>query len=291
MEPGPLIVIVGETGSGKSEVALDLARRFNGEIISADAWTVRKGLDIGTAKPSAGDRVEIRHHLLDVVDPCEDFTAAVFKELGVVAIDDISSRSKVPIMVGGTGLYIDAVIYNFGFLPAGDRKAREQLDSMTTEELVHIAHYQGLSTESIDTRNKRRIIRLIESNGAQPKRQQLRHNTLIIGISMEREHLRQRIEERVDGMLAQGLEKEVSFLVKQYGWGCEALKGIGYIEWCEYFAGSATKAEVRKRIISSTLNLAKKQRTWFKRNNSIHWIDNPSKAVDLATTFLNKQGI
>src|SRR5690349_18861877 len=112
-----LVVIVGETASGKSQLAMDLAERFNGEIIAADSWTVRREVNIGTAKPSLEDQQRIRHHLLDVVEPCDDFTAAVFKDLANQAIDDIAGRGKLPIMVGGSGLYIDSVLYDYGFLP------------------------------------------------------------------------------------------------------------------------------------------------------------------------------
>src|SRR5476651_1891671 len=119
----PLVVIAGETASGKSALALQLARQFNGEIICADSWTVRREADIGTAKPSAAEQALVPHHLLDVAGPDEDFTAAVFKRLANKAIKEIAGRGRLPIMVGGTGLYVDGVIYDFNFLPAGDRSA------------------------------------------------------------------------------------------------------------------------------------------------------------------------
>src|SRR5512146_3057155 len=131
-----LVVIVGETASGKSDLAVRVAKKFGGEIICADSWTVRKAVDIGTAKPTAAERTEIPHHLLDIAEPCEDFTAAVFKRLANEAIQDIANRGNLPILVGGTGLYIDGVIYDFGFLPAGDRKAREELNRFTNDELL-----------------------------------------------------------------------------------------------------------------------------------------------------------
>ncbi|HSX27537.1 MAG TPA: tRNA (adenosine(37)-N6)-dimethylallyltransferase MiaA [Patescibacteria group bacterium] len=287
----PLVVIVGETASGKSELALELAEKFNGEIICADSWTVRREVNIGTAKPTAQDLKRVRHHLLDVVDPCADFTAAVFKGLALKAIDDISKRGKLPILVGGTGLYIDGVIYNFNFLPSGDRKAREKLDVMSVSNLVQLAHKMGLDTKEIDIKNKRRIIRLIETKGAQPKRQELRPNTLILGLTIPREGLKRRIIERTDSMLERGLEDEVRNLSEKYGWECEALKGIGYSQWREYFENHKTLEETRQKIINDTANLAKRQRTWFKRNKSIHYLNYPSEAVEILTTFLNKSMI
>ena len=284
----PLVVIVGETASGKSALALELAERFNGEIICADSWTVRREVDIGTAKPKAAERARVAHHLLDLVGPCEDFTAAVFKDLALEAIDDISLRGKLPIMVGGTGLYIDGVIYDFGFLEQGDREARRELNSLTIPQLLERIKEQGIELGSVDVRNKRRLIRLLETGGAKPTKGLLRPNTLIIGPKVEREELKRRIEQRVSGMLAAGLEREVKGLADTYGWECEALKGVGYREWREYFEGSQNLVETRQRIIKSTLDLAKRQRAWFKRNDSIQWVSDKSNAVDIVTTFLNK---
>lgn len=284
-----LIVIVGETASGKSELALRLAGQFGGELVCADSWTVRREVNIGTAKPNAGERARVPHHLLDVAGPCDDFTAAVFKELAIKAIDDIASRGKLPIMVGGTGLYIDSVLYDYSFLPAGDRAEREALNSMTVAELLSLIKEKGIEPGAVDQRNKRRLIRLIETNGERPAKGQPRPNTLVIGLKTEREQLKQRIEQRTDAMLAAGLEDEVRDLADNYGWDCEALKGVGYAQWKSYFEGSQSLDETRQKIIKATLDLAKRQRIWFKRNNSIQWLDTPvkwSSVVAVATTFL-----
>lgn len=285
-----LLVIVGETASGKSDLALRMAEQFNGEIICADSWTVRKGVDIGTAKPPNKDRERVRHHLLDMVEPCGDFTAAVFKERAIEAIDDIARRGKLPIMAGGTGLYIDSILYDFNFLPAGDRKSRKALEEQTIPQLLALVRDRDIEPGDIDTRNKRRLIRLIETGGERPTRQALRPNTYIVGLKIPRETLKKRIIARADAMVTAGLEDEVRDLAKQYGWGCEALKGIGYAQWREYFEGSQTLYETRQKIIKATLDLAKRQRTWFKRNKSIHWVSTPVKdtnIIDEMTTFLN----
>ncbi|MDB5175908.1 MAG: tRNA dimethylallyltransferase [Candidatus Saccharibacteria bacterium] len=291
MKISPLIVIVGETGSGKSALAISLAQKFDGEIICADSWTVRREVNIGTAKPTLAERAAAPHHLLDIVGPDEDFTAAVFKRLAQEKIKDISARGKLPILAGGTGLYIDGILYDYGFLPAGDRQDRHALNDLSVEQLLQQIAELGLELGDVDTRNKRRLIRLIESDGAQPTHKELRQNTLILGIQTDRETLRQRVSARTDAMLAAGLEQEVAGLAKEYGWQCEALKGVGYAQWQKYFQGTQNIEETRLKIIKATMDLAKRQRTWFKRNKSIRWLstsDKSAEAVDLATTFLNK---
>ncbi len=285
----PLVVIVGETASGKSALALKLAQQFDGEIICADSWTVRRGVDIGTAKPTAAEQSKVPHHLLDVVEPCADFTAAVFKRLANEAISEITNRGKLPIMVGGTGLYIDGVLYDYGFLSASNRGEREVLNKLDAPELLARTDELGIELGDVDRDNKRRLIRLIETGGERPSKQSLRPNTLIIGLQPDREVLNQRITDRTDAMLAAGLEDEVRRLAEQYGWDCEALKGVGYAQWRGYFEGSQTLAETRQKIIKATLGLAKRQRTWFKRNKSIQWFSTPVKqanVVEIVTTFL-----
>ncbi|HYH36106.1 MAG TPA: hypothetical protein VD706_01245, partial [Candidatus Saccharimonadales bacterium] len=188
MQLSKLLVIVGETASGKTALSLELAERLDGEIICADAWTVRRGADIGTAKPTAEERARVPHHLVDVAGPDEDFTAAVFKRLANEAIEDIAARGKLPIMVGGTGLYVDGVVYDFNFLPAGDRKQREELNRLSIAKLLERIERSNLDTSGVDTRNKRRLIRLIETKGRRPTRKPLRDNTLVIGLKTDRAH-------------------------------------------------------------------------------------------------------
>jgi tRNA dimethylallyltransferase len=286
----PLLVIVGETGSGKSRLAIALAKLLDGEIICADSWTVRREVNIGTDKPSEADRREVPHHLLDIVGPDEDFTAAVFKGLANQVIVDIYKRGKLPIMVGGSGLYVDSVLYNYGFLEAGNRELRKVLNALSIDELLTTIEKLGLSLNDIDVRNKRRLIRLIETSGQKPTKDSLRSNTLMIGVRYEASELQLRIEGRVDDMLERGIEDEVRRLSANYGWDCEALKGVGYKQWQDYFEGRQSLEETRQRIISATQNLAKKQRTWFKRNKSIHWLNQPvntDTVVDLMTTELS----
>jgi len=286
----PLVVIVGETASGKSALAHELAKRLNGEIISADSWAVYRGFDIGTAKPSAAERAEVPYHLIDVAEPVDGFSAVLFKNMAGEAIEDTANRGKLPIMVGGTGLYIDSVLFNYGFLPGTSPELRGELNSLALPELIRRTEELGLDMTDIDLRNKRRVIRLIENNGARPTKRQLRQNTVVLGLQIPREELEGRMVTRVDTMLAAGLEQEVKRLAEEYGWNVEPLKGIGYREWQPYFAGTQNLEQTRERIIRSTIQLAKKQRTWFRRNKSIHWLNNRDKiteSVDLITTKLS----
>lgn len=280
-----LLVIVGQTASGKSDLSLKLAKDYGGEVVSADSWTVYKGFDIGTAKSTITQQKSVKHHLIDVREPTDGFNAPLFKEMAQKSIKDIQSRGKLPVMVGGTGLYIDSVLYDFGFLPNSGE--RVWLDSLSLEELKNLAPSRDIDLSDIDTRNKRRVIRAIEAKGEKPTRARLRPNTLIIGLQLSREELRKRVERRVDKMLAAGLEQEVRGLAEKYGWDIEPMKGIGYREWQEYFNGHQTLEETKARIISATMNLAKRQRTWFKRDTNIHWFSSAPEAEGHIRQLLN----
>jgi len=279
-------VIVGQTASGKSSLSLQLAQQFDGEIINADAWNVYKDMNIGTAKPSVEERRRIPHHLLDLVAPDADFTAVDFQRQANRAINEVHSNDKLPFMVGGNGLYVDSVLYDYSFLPTGDKGQRERLVKKPIEELVEIAKDKQIDLRGIDTRNSRRIIRAIETDGQQPTRKPLRENTLILGVHRSRTHLRKRIEQRVETMFAQGLPHEVRDLVDRYGWDTEAMKGIGYREFKDYFDNTISKNELKRRIVRSTLKLAKKQRSWFKRNTKIVWVESTDEAVSVVNKFL-----
>jgi tRNA dimethylallyltransferase len=284
----PLVVIVGETASGKSALALYLAQKFNGEIICADAMTVYEGFDIGTAKPSDEERALVPHHLVDVTTASEGYSAPQFQRAAQATIDDIASRGRVPILVGGTGLYIDSVLYDYSFLGPATPSERSVLNNMPLAELIALAKQKNLPLEAVDNRNKRRVIRLIENDGAMPRQSALREHTLVLGITQNKDGLEKRIEARVHRMAAEGLEQEVARLSARYGWDAEPMKAIGYREWNEYFNGTQSREQTVERIISGTKRLAKKQRTWFKRNNSIQWFSNRDEAVATTTTFLNK---
>jgi len=284
----PLVAVVGETGSGKSALALTLAQKFDGEIIAADAMTVYKGFDIGTAKPSLQERARVPHHLLDIAEADKSFSAAQFQKRAYEAMRDIQGRGKLPILAGGSGLYVDSVLFNYTFRPRASAELRKQLEGMSLEELHEVAWRGGFDLEAIDKHNKRRVIRLIETSGSVVEQQPMRENTLVIGIALERHELLKRVEQRVEAMLTAGLEQEVRLLSERYGWTVEPMKSIGYREWRAYFEGSVSQEEVRQSIVMNTMRLAKKQRTWFRRNKSIHWVHEQVEAVALVTTLLNK---
>lgn len=283
----PLLVIVGPTASGKSNLALYLAQQLNGEIICADALTIRKHMDIGTAKPSHNEQSLVPHHLLDIVDPTQPFSVADYQKLAFKAINNITNKAKLPILVGGSGLYIDSVIYNYSFVPVNKTYNREDLNKLDKEALISLADKQGLSLSNLDTNNKRRLIRFIENNGISGSKQALKDSTLIVGIDCDQQLLKKRLQVRLDKMLADGLEDEVKNLSINFGWNNEAMKSIGYIEWREYFSGAINMNELKQQIIKDSLRLVKKQRTWFRRNKSINWLTTPvdmAKVVELVTT-------
>jgi tRNA dimethylallyltransferase len=282
-----LLVIAGTTASGKSDLAMRVAKEFNGEIISADSWTVYKGFDIGTGKPSPADQKAVKHHLLDVREATDGFNAPAFKEMAEKAIQSIRQQGRLPILAGGTGLYIDSVLYDFGFLDNSTPEERQKLDAMELSELLQEANAQKIDLTDIDTRNKRRVIRAIEAKGEKPTKKELRSNTLVVGLRVEPEELMHRIGQRTDRMLAAGLEQEVKSLADRYGWEAEPMKGIGYREWQAYFSGGQSLEETRQRIVSATNNLAKRQRTWFKRSPDIQWFGSAAEAYEYLYNVLN----
>lgn len=279
----PLIVIVGTTASGKSSLAVELARKYQGEIICADSRTVYKGMDIGTAKPTVQDQQEIPHHLLDVVTPDLPYSAAKFKEAAVKAIEDVSNRGKLPFLVGGTGLYIDSVIYDFAFLPPGSLEDREHLQALSVEELQKEIRARGLPMPE-NSKNSRHLIRAIETNGAVAVRKRLRPNTLIIGLDRSKEDVVNAIHTRTKAMIDAGLANEVESLVETYGWDSPGLQAVGYREWRE---NEAIEKIIRAIEVNSA-RYAKRQRTWFKRNLHIHWIKNVADAETAIKKFLQK---
>lgn len=283
----PLIVIVGETASGKTALAIELAKKFNGEIIAADSRTIYKGMDIGTAKPTIAEQDGIVHYLLDVVAPDQTFTAADFKQKALAAISQIASKGKVPIIVGGTGLYIDSILYDFSFGGAPDPKYRQQLQAKTVSQLQEVITKKHLTMPQ-NAKNPRHLIRVIESGGVISRPRVLRQNTLIIGLTIDREKLRQKLIRRVDVMVEAGLVDEVRRLSRQYSWDVPALQAPGYKAFHGYIDGAISLERAKELFVHNDMQLAKRQRTWFKRNKSIHWITEQDQAVDLVTTFLNK---
>ncbi len=283
----PLVVIVGPTASGKSALAMRLARQFDGEIIAADSRTVYRGMDIGTAKPTPQDQQIVKHHLIDVVEPNERFTVADFKNCAVAAIADIAARGKTPFLVGGSGLYIDAVLYNFTFRKPANVSERERFEVMSVEALQALLAERAIALPA-NKSNPRHLIRSLETNGQTPERAALRPNTLILGIGMSKEALELAIRERIDRMIEGGFIQEVETLATQYGQSLSAFDTPGYKEFKLYLDGELSLEEAKQQFVRAHLQYAKRQMTWFKRNKDIVWISKTEGAVDLVTTFLNK---
>lgn len=270
MNTPPLIVIVGPTASGKSDLGMEVARQYGGEIICADSRTVYKGMDIGTAKPTKADQEEIPHHLLDVVEPSEPFSVAQFKERANRAIADITKRGKLPIMVGGSGLYVDSVIFDYQFGQPADPDQRAQLQQASIEELQQICRDKNIEMP-INHMNKRHLIRAIELGGLPKNTPVLRSNTLVVGIAMDKDVLVDRIQHRAKVMAASGIVEETKRLGEKYGWDNEAMTGIIYRIFREVLEGTLSEDEAIEIFARSDDQLVKRQKTWFKRNPHIIW--------------------
>ena len=266
----PLLVIVGPTGSGKSALAMQIAQEYNGEIICADSRTVYEGMDIGTAKPSAKDREKVPHYLLDVIKPDQSFTAADFKSRTLQVIDHISAKGKLPIMVGGSGLYIDSVIFNYEFGEPADPEKRKTLGSKSIEELQAECRLKNIELP-ININNKRHLIRAIELGGLPHRNDRLRSNTLVVGITTDREELRRKVSGRIHEMVDEGIVDEVKLLGQRYGWECEAMTGNIYRIFKDVVTGEKNLTQAIEEAIRSDMLLAKRQMTWFKRNPHIVW--------------------
>ncbi len=283
-----LIAIVGPTGIGKSRLALHLAWKFDGEIVGADSRQVYRLLDIGTAKPSPQDRARVRHHLIDIVEPDSDFSLAHYQGLAFGAISDIQKRHKLPILVGGSGLYVKAVLEGWQLPEAKpDPELRRRLEKQAADT-GNESLYQELlkidpaAAQKIDPRNVRRVIRALEvyykSNEASsrlPDKKVLPYRTLMIGLTAERKELYHRIDKRVDEMIGQGLVAEVEKLVDiGYDFNLPALSSIGYKQIAMFLRGEINLEDAIQQIKYETHRFVRHQYAWFRLDDErIHWFD------------------
>lgn len=287
-----LIVILGPTASGKSEIAVKLAKKFNGEVISADSRQTYKGMNIGTGKVTKKEMGNIPHYLLDVASPKRRFTVVQYRKLALKALNKIFKKGKIPILCGGTGFYIQALIDGI-IIPEvkPDWRLRFGLEQLTTEELFNkLKKLDPKRAKTIEKKNKRRLIRALEivikTKKPVPilKKSPVPYPVLIIGT---KKGTGTEIMKRVDKMFKQELENEAKILVKKYGW-VPALQTIGYQEWKEYFEGKTSKKEVKDLIVLHTRQYAKRQITWFKKDKRIHWVKDYKKTEKLVKEFLEK---
>ena len=284
--PRPLF-LAGPTAVGKSEIALLLAEKIGGEIISVDSMQVYRGLDIGTAKPSPEERARVRHHLIDVIDLTEPFDAAQFLRLANAAVTEIQSRGHTPIFCGGTGLYFKAFLEGLGDTPPADEKLRTELESAPLSELLaELAEKDPPTYEKIDRQNPRRVIRAIEVirlTGKKFSEQRAEWNlgattlpgaTHIIGFSRDSADLHARINSRVDTMFARGLVEETRRLLQQgLAQNKTAMQALGYRQVVEHLRGEHSLPETIELVKIKTRQFAKRQMTWFKRQLNVEWIN------------------
>lgn len=304
-----LIVILGPTASGKTELSLKLAKKFGGEIINADSRTIYKELDIGTDKPlqSKNEKVkskkgkqkkeyivkEVPHHLIDFLEPLKIFSVAEYQKLASKKIKEIQAKGKIPFLVGGSPLYIDSVIYEYKIPKVKpDYKLREKLEKESEESLVSkLERINPEALELVDLKNKRRVIRALEivlksKKSLRPAVRSLSKNILVLGIKTDREKLYKKINQRVELMMKKGLIKEVENLVKKYSKEAPALSGIGYRQIVEYLQGKTSSSEALELVKRDSRRFAKRQLTWFRRNKNIKWVSNQKQAEKLIHKLL-----
>ncbi|WHH59554.1 tRNA (adenosine(37)-N6)-dimethylallyltransferase MiaA [Petroclostridium sp. X23] len=285
----PLVVIVGPTAVGKTGLSVELASRINGEIISADSMQIYRYMDIGTAKVTLEEQNGIRHYLIDEIMPDEEFSVAQYKELADRYIDKILEKEKLPVMVGGTGLYVNSVVNNVKFSETvTDWEYRNKLNALAeTEgnEYVHkmLEEVDPITAHRLHVNDIRRVIRALEVHHftgipiSKHQQESLKepspYRLAFIGLTMEREWLYERINERVDLMLEQGLIDEVKKLMDMgYHRDLTSMKGLGYKEMIDYLEGLSSYEEAVEILKRDTRRYAKRQLTWFRRDNRIHWI-------------------
>ena len=284
-----LIILTGPTAVGKSELSIKLAKAINGEIISADSIQVYKELNIGSAKIMPEEMQGIRHYLIDVLEPTEDFNVFIFKKMAKEAIEDIISRGKIPIIVGGTGFYIQSIIYDIDFDEEDNSKIRLELEELAREkgnDYIHgeLAKVDKASAMKIHPNNTKRVIRALEYYRLNNKPISLHNETerakeavfdaKYFVLNDKRELLYERINKRVDKMIQLGLVEEVSSLLdKGLDSSYNSMQGIGYKEIVEYLDGKCSLDEAVDNIKKNTRHFAKRQLTWFRREENVNWIE------------------
>lgn len=282
----PLIIICGPTATGKSDLALEVADRFNGEIVNADSMQLYRGMDIGTAKLSLSERRSIPHHLLDILSVSEDASVAQYQFLARAAIDEIRGRNKAAVVVGGTGLYIKSIIDEMNFPetdPAIRKKLEDEVEAVGAAGLyARLKEVDPEAASAIEPANTRRIIRaleVIEVTGEPysanlPSDTSLRYpDAFHFGLAMERSNLAPRIEARVHRMWQQGLVAEVEKLISEgLLLGTTAQRAIGYAQVLSALAGEITETQAIEETIVATRQYVRRQETWFKRDQRIQWI-------------------
>lgn len=290
MEKPKVIVICGPTASGKTKLSVELAKKIDGEIICCDSMQIYKDMNIGTAKVTKEEMQGIKHYLVDFVLPDQRYSVADYKKDATKAIQEVLSKEKVPIIVGGTGLYVDSLIYNIDYPEIKtDLEYRKKLEKVADEEGLEKLYEMAKkiderATLAISSNDRKRIIRILEiyhSTGKTKTEQEIEsrknevpYNYLVFAINMDKEKLHERINKRVDIMMDSGLIEEVQDLYNKYGENMlTSVQAIGYKEVIQFFKKEITKEEMIDKIKMETRRYAKRQITWFKKIDNIRWIN------------------
>lgn len=300
-----VIAVCGPTASGKTALAIEIAKEFGGEIVSCDSMQIYKHMDIGTAKATESEQKTVKHHMIDFLCPSARYSVADFVERARLCIDDITSRGKIPVLAGGTGLYLDSVLNNIAFDDFGSdpqfRQDMEKLAKNEGNEAVHklLEEKDSEAAEKIHPNNIRRVIRALEvchltgktfTQVNEESRREAVYDALIFGIDTDRELLYERINNRVDQMMENGLVEEVEALCKMgIDRSTTAMQAIGYKEILEYFEGKLNIDETVEKIKQESRRYAKRQLTWFRRNEKIDWIN--LSETDAMKTIFGKCGL
>ena len=293
MQKEKVIVICGPTASGKTALSIELAKQINGEIVSADSMQIYKDMDIGTAKPTQEEKQGVKHYLIDFVSPDERYSVADYKQDAKKAIREILKKGKVPIIVGGTGLYVDSLIYEIEYPNIEfDEKYREKLEKEVEEngleELYEKAkEIDNEAIQKISKNDKKRILRILEIYHAtgknkteqekESRKKEVEYDYKVFALKWDREMLYERINKRVDIMLEQGLIEEVKSIYEKYNKFPTAMQGLGYKEVVEYLENKTTKEEMIEKIKQETRRYAKRQMTWFRKNKQTIWLNGEDK--------------
>ncbi len=284
-----IIAIAGPTASGKTALAVELAKRLNGEVVSCDSMQIYRHMNIGTAKPAEDEKCGIAHHMIDIIEPWESYSVAAYAEDAKRCIDDITGRGKMPILAGGTGLYMDSVLKNTMFVELEtDLELRQSLQDFAEKEGVLALHNRlkekdPQAAEKIHPNNVKRVVRALEVCCKTGKtftqvniesEREPAYDARILGLEWDREVLYDRINRRVDIMMESGLENEVRSLIDM-GLKAEhtAMQAIGYKEIVSYFEGRTMLGEAIDKIKQESRRYAKRQMTWFRRNPEVEWIE------------------
>ncbi len=275
-----VLTVVGPTAVGKSSLAVELAKAFDGEIINADSIQVYKGLNIGSAKVTEAEKQGIPHHLLDYKELTEPYSVSQFQTDARKAIKEITARGHLPIICGGTGLYVKALLYDYAFVPM-DRQDNDYPEYETAELYEMLREKDARAAESIHPNNRKRIIRALDMalsgnlKSEQEDRQQHAqlYDSFILGLTMDRDRLKERISQRIDLMMNQGLLDEVRYINENYDWSLQSLQGIGYKEFRAYLLGNQSLEETAELIQLHTRQFAKRQYTWWNHQLPVRWYD------------------